>query len=275
MSETADATATRVRVDIEDGVADVRLARADKLNALDQEMFDAVIRTGCELGANPRVRVVVLSGEGRAFSAGLDFASFQRMRGSQADGAPDLVDRDGESPANRAQMAAWVWRDLPVPVIAAVHGVAFGGGLQIALGADMRIVSPDVRLSVREVHWGLIPDMAGTQLMRDLVRLDIAKELTYTAREVNGEEAQRIGLATKVADDPLGEAMTIARCIASRSPDAIRASKQLLNASRELDVASGLQLESQLQVSLIGAPNQVEAVLANMEKRPAAFRDPS
>jgi enoyl-CoA hydratase/carnithine racemase len=265
--------ADRVTVSIEGGVADVRLSRPEKLNAIDRAMFTALAETGRALAAECSVRAVVLSGEGRAFCAGLDFASFMAMAGD-GDGGATLLARDG-SPANRAQRAAWVWTEVPVPVIAAVHGVAFGGGLQIALGADIRIAAPDAQLSVMEIKWGLIPDMTGTQTLRRLVRLDVAKELTFTGRIVSGTEAAALGLVTRLADDPRAVALAMAREIATKSPDAIRAAKRLLNESVQLDVADGLKLEETLQVGLIGSPNQVEAVQANMQKRSPAFHDPT
>lgn len=265
MSEAAQ----RVSVSVQDGVADVRLARADKLNALDGAMFQSLVRTGRELAADRSVRAVVLSGEGRAFCAGLDFPSFQGGRS-----AVDLFERVEESPANLAQRAAWIWREIPVPVIAAVHGYAFGGGLQVALGADLRIVAPDAELSVMEIRWGLVPDMAGTQLLRDLVRLDVAKELTFTGRRVSGDEAVAIGLATHVADDPRAHALVLAREIAGKSPQAIRAGKALLDAAFHATSEDGLLLEEKAQRGLLGSPNQVEAVTANFEKRAPDFSDP-
>lgn len=281
--------ADRVSVSIsETGVADVRLTRPEKMNALDDAMFSGLIDAGVKLIDDRSVRAVVLSGEGRAFCAGLDFTSFQAMgnRGdSKADksGATKARDEEpargllggaGDSPANRAQRAAWVWNEIPVPVIAAVHGVAYGGGLQIALGADIRIVTPDTRMSVMEIKWGLIPDMSGTQTLRHLVRLDVAKELTFTGRVVLGEEAVALGLATRVADDPRADALAMAEEIASKSPSAIRAGKSLLNEAVHATVADGLKLEARLQASLIAKPNQIEAVKSNMEKRPPRFSDP-
>ena len=262
----------------DDGVADVRLNRADKLNALDQEMFEALVEAGDSLSAERGVRAVVLSGEGRAFSAGLDFASFAATAGARPSGGEakprrELFDRAGKSPANHAQRAAWVWKEVPVPVIAAIHGVAYGGGLQIALGADIRLVAADARLSVRELHWGLIPDMSGTQTLRRLVRSDVARELTYTARIVDGAEAVTLGLATRVSAQPREDALALAREIAAHSPDAVRAAKELLEGAEQGDVASGLLLEERLQRSLMGKPNQVEAVRANLEKRAPKFRD--
>ena len=166
-----------------------------------------------------------------------------------------------------------VWKRLPVPVIAAVHGVAFGGGLQIALGADIRIVAPDARFCVMEVKWGLIPDMGLTQTLVDLVRLDVAKELTFTGRVVGAEEAVQLGLATRIAADPLAAALALANEIAGKSPDAIRAAKRLLEETWRAPPGAGLPLEASLQAALIGSPNQVEAVRANFEKCAANYRD--
>jgi enoyl-CoA hydratase/carnithine racemase len=251
------------------------------MNALDPLMFDALVETGRGLAEDRSVRVVVLSGEGRAFSAGLDMSSMAAIAGSRSEGGAAerpkraLFDRDASSPANFAQQTAWVWHAMPAPVIAAVHGVAYGGGLQIALGADIRFVAPDARLSIRESYWGLIPDMAGSQLLRGLVRPDVAKELTFTARIISGEEAHRLGLATHVSNTPYESALELAREIAGISPDAIRAAKQLLNEAALVSTATGLQREELLQRALAGSPNQLEAVKANFEKRAPRFSDPS
>ena len=264
----------RVTLRVEDHVADVRLARPDKMNALDAAMFRALIETGRKRATEPGVRAVVLAGEGRAFCAGLDFTSFMGMTGGGERQGPGLLDRDGASPANHAQLAAWVWQELPMPVIAAVHGVAYGGGLQIALGADIRIVAPDAKLSVMEIKWGLVPDMSGTQTLRRLVRLDVAKELTFTGRVISGTEAVALGLATRFADDPRAAALALAAEIAAKAPDAIRAGKRLLDRSGVTSVEEGLQLEETLQRGLIGRPNQIESVRANLEKRAPRFSDP-
>ncbi|HXX47754.1 MAG TPA: crotonase/enoyl-CoA hydratase family protein [Myxococcota bacterium] len=267
--------AERIKIDLMDGVADVRMCRADKMNAIDAAMFTELQEAGRALAQDRHVRAVVLSGEGRAFCAGLDMESFAAMAGPRSGGGgtdPKLFERS-QSGANRAQLAAWVWQELPVPVIAAVHGVAYGGGLQIALGADLRLVAPDARLSVMEVKWGLIPDMSGTQTLRRLVRLDVAKELTFTGRVVSGEEAVALGLATRTSAKPREDALALAREIAGKSPDAVRAAKRLLQEAWQGSVADGLQLEEQLQRSLIGKPNQLEAVKANFEKRTPKFSD--
>jgi enoyl-CoA hydratase/carnithine racemase len=267
-------TEQRVTVEITDGVADVRLARPDKRNALDGAMFAALVTTGEQLKIAPGVRAVVLSGEGPDFCAGLDFGWFQAMRsGERLSLQVDLPPGDGPARAT-GQRAAYVWTEIPVPVIAAVTGNALGGGLQIALGADIRIVAPDARMSVLEIRWGLVPDMTGTQLLPSLVGLDVAKELTFTGRVVTGSEAVAMGLATRVSADPRGSALELARSIAGRSPHAIRAAKRLLDLAGRVDLETGFAAEQQEIGAIIGSPNQTEAVTAEFEKRPPRFTDP-
>lgn len=256
-----------------DGVADVRLNRADKMNALDSAMIEGILAAQDQLRAEPRLRAVVLHGEGRAFCAGLDISRFASMGPEENGRGYALADRT-HGIANAPQQTAWGWRDLPVPVIAAVHGVAFGGGLQIALGADIRCVTSDVKLSVMEIKWGLVPDMAGIALLRELVRGDVARELTYSGRIINGDEAVRLGLATWAGADPLAYAREMASRIARSSPDAIRAAKRLLNRSTDADAAAILASEAREQERLMGSPNQIEAVRAGMEKRPPEFSAP-
>jgi enoyl-CoA hydratase/carnithine racemase len=269
----------RVTVDIQGGVADVRMVRTDKMNALDDAMFSALIETGERLKTEAGLRAVVLSGEGRAFCAGLDMGSFQAMAsGARKGGGGEasnalLTPKRTAGGANRAQHACMVWREIPVPVIAAVHGVAFGGGFQVALGADLRYVTADVKLAVLEIKWGLIPDMAGMALMRGLVRDDVCRELTWTGRIFGGEEAVAMGLATRVCADPLADALKLAREIASKNPDAIRAGKRLLNLMEEADQPAILLAESQEQGALIGSANQVEAIMSNLQKREAQYVD--
>lgn len=267
----------RVSVTMDGGVADVRLTRADKMNALDGAMFDALIAAGEELKTRKGLRAVVLSGEGRAFCAGLDMGSFAQMAGNDhksvnGGGVSGLGARD-YGIANKAQQVCFVWRQIPVPVIAAVHGVAYGGGFQLTLGADMRYVAPDTKMSIMEIKWGLVPDMAGLLLMPSLARTDIMRELTFTGRVFTGVEAQGYGFATRVCDDPRAEALAAAREIASKSPHAIRAAKRLLNLSLEADAATVLIEETKEQVALIASPNQIEAVMSNMQKRAANYAD--
>ena len=266
----------RVRIQIDEhGVADVCLVRGDKMNALDIAMFDALVAAVQRLKEEPGLRAVVLRGEGKAFCAGLDMGRFAKISEGADGGVRDLRPRT-HGIANSAQYVGLGWREIPVPVIAAVHGVAFGGGLQLALGADIRLVTADLQMSVMEIRWGLVPDMAGVALMRSLVRDDHARELCYTGRVVKGDEAVQLGLATRVCADPLAEARALALAMAQRSPSALRADKRLMNkASQVLDglSASLLQAESDEQVALMGAPHQVEAVRANLEKRAPAFKD--
>ncbi len=264
----------RVSVTLEDGVADVRLMRPDKMNALDDAMFEGIAGAIDQLKSDKTVRVVVLSGEGRAFCAGLDMGNFGRMAtGERRGGGESGLGGRSHGLANRAQYVAWGWRELPVPVIAAVHGVAFGGGFQVCLGADMRFVAPDTRMAVMEIKWGLVPDMAGLALMRHLAREDLVRELTYTGRIFSGEEALAYGFATRVCADPRAEALSLAREIAGKSPSAIRAAKRLINQAAEGEAGEVLIAESVEQGSLIGGTHQVEAVRANLEKRAPAFVD--
>lgn len=262
----------RIKLEIADGVADVRLSRPDKMNALDDAMFSALIETGERLKTEAGVRAVVLSGEGRSFCAGLDTSNFANMAsGKRSGGLVDTPRTPGG--ANRAQQAVMVWREVPVPVIAAVHGVAFGGGFQVALGADLRFVAPDARMSVMEIKWGLVPDMAGVVLLRGLMRDDQFRDLTYSGRIFSGEEAYGLGIATRVTADPRGEALAYAADIAGKSPDAIRGAKRLMNLPAGATVAEILLAESVEQTALMGTPNQIEAVMANLEKRAPRFAD--
>lgn len=268
-------TEDRVKVTMTYGVADVRLVRADKMNALDVAMFEALVSTSARLASEKGLRAVVLSGEGRAFCAGLDMGRFEAMKENGGNGTGDAL-RDivkrTHGLANHSQQAVWGWRQLPVPVIAAIQGVAFGGGFQLALGADMRFLTPDARMSIMEIKWGLVPDMAGTPILASLVRDDILRELTYTGRIFSAREAYDYGLATRICDDPHAEAMELAREIAGKSPDAIRAAKRMLN-NLAVDPAAALLAESVEQEKLMGRPNQTEAVRANIEKREPRFAD--
>src|SRR6266478_6088369 len=266
----------RVKVTMSDGIADVRLVRADKMNALDAAMFDALVATSGRLAHEKGLRAVVLSGEGRAFCAGLDMGRFAAMKEKGGNGVAggenrDLTERT-HGQANCPQAAVWGWRQLPVPVIAAIHGVAFGGGFQLALGADMRFLSPDTRMSIMEIKWGLVPDMAGTPILASLVRDDILRELTFTGRIFSAQEAQAYGLATRITDDPRAAAFEVAREIANKSPDAVRAAKRMLN-NLSVDPGPALLAESVEQQKLLGSPNQTEAVRANIDRRALRFAD--
>jgi enoyl-CoA hydratase/carnithine racemase len=272
------APSDRIKVEIDRGVADVRMARAAKMNALDLPMLDALVATADTLRETPGLRAVVLSGEGRAFSAGIDLATLASFQ----DAAPRaaFLARDDQR-GNLFQQAVLAWHDLPVPVIAAVHGVAFGGGFQIMLGADLRYVAPDAQLSVMEIRWGLVPDMAGTLLMRRLARDDVVRELCFSGRTFNGNEALALGFATRVCAEPRAEALVQAREMASRSPAALREMKQLLNSSNEATPDSGpgprrhtqLLAESVAQGKLLAGPQHAEALAAATARRPPVFKD--
>jgi enoyl-CoA hydratase/carnithine racemase len=267
----------RVVISIAEGIADVRLNRPDKRNALDREQFAAIAEAGEQLKSEPGVRVVVLSGEGESFCAGLDFSIFGEMADGQGTGA----DRDRGNPGamtegritHLAQQICWVWQELPMPVVAAVHGHALGGGLQLALGADIRIAHPDTKMSVRELHWGITPDMTGTFMLTRLVRNDVARELTYTARMFDAREGHELGLVTRLSQQPYDDAMALAREIAARNPNGVRGAKRLFNRMFTDGAAEQFANERQVIRSLIGTPNQIEAVTANVEGRPPAFAD--
>jgi len=264
----------RVSITIDGGVADVRLNRPDKLNAVDGPMFSALVEAGESLKADRSVRAVVLSGEGRGFCSGLDFSSFKAMGdGELGSSLGDAPRRDDGRITNVGQQAAYVWTEMPAPVIAAVHGPALGAGFQIALAADIRFIAPDATMSVLEIRWGLVPDMTGTQMLPRLVGLDVAKELSFTGRMVSGTEAVELGLATHLADDPRAAALALARDIASKNPHAIRGVKALLNMAGQVPLAEGFKAEERTMASLIGSPNNVEAITAYFDKREPVFED--
>jgi enoyl-CoA hydratase/carnithine racemase len=260
----------RLSIERHGHVALVRLSRPEKRNALDPAAFEALDAAARELSADRGLRAVVLVGEGKSFCAGIDLAAFSA---GESVIRKLLSRREGES-ANLAQRAGWGWRECPVPVIAALHGEVFGGGLQVALGADLRIARPDARLSIMEVRWGLIPDMSLSQTLRGKVRRDIALELIWTGRIVTGEEAERLGLVTRLAEDPLAEALALAETIAGNSPDAVRSAKRLFNRAWECDAREALALEAELQVAILGQPNQREAVRAGLAGERPEFGPP-
>lgn len=260
---------SRVSTEIENHVARVTMTRGDKMNALDVDMVESLIAAGEALIGNDDVRAVVLSGEGPAFCAGLDVANFGRFASQDPEA---LIMPRTHGLSNAFQRVSLVWRDVPVPVIAALHGVTFGGGLQIALGADIRIAHPDTKLSVMEMKWGLVPDMGGMVVLPKLLRADVLRKLTYTADQVGADEAQAIGLVTELADDPKAAALALAEKIAGKSPSAMRAAKRLIavaeSGAPEADV---LLEESREQAGLIGKPHQMEVIAANMQKRAPRF----
>ena len=256
----------RVSITITDHVADVRLTRADKMNAIDPAMFTEIGAAIDALADRKDIRCVVLSGEGKAFCAGLDMASMA------AGGSGTSAKRNARG-AILPQHVALGWRTLSMPVIAAVHGVAFGGGFQIMSGADIRIAAPGTRFAIRETYWGLVPDMAGFVIWRGLVRDDVLRELVYSAREFDADEALHHGFITRIADDPHAAALALARDIAAKSPHAIRGAKRLCNMAHDADPREMLLAETKEQMAVIGKPNMMEAVAANMGKRAAVFAD--
>ena len=278
----------RVVVTVAGGVAEVVLSRPDKMNALDARMFASLVAAGDQVAADRSVRAVVLRGEGRSFCAGLDLGAFAAMaspRDGTGDGGSEgggdaaaivgrsLVDRLPGRPSNLAQEAAHVWQALPQPVVAALHGHVLGGGLQVALGADIRFSTADATLSVMEARWGLLPDMTGPQALVRLCGLDVAKELVLTARRISGADAHGLGLVTHVVDDPAAAARALAAEIAGRNPEAIQGAKVLLNLAGTRPLQEALEDESRRMEALIGSSNQIEAVMAEMEGRPPVFTD--
>jgi enoyl-CoA hydratase/carnithine racemase len=267
-----------VMIDTRDHVAHVQLNRPSKKNALNDVMFEGLLDAARSLATDRSVRAVVLSGAGDSFCSGLDVASIGAIADGTLDSESESVTEAASdlSPggANRAQQIAWLWHELPVPVIAAVQGVAYGGGFHIALGADLRIIAPDARIAFVEITWGLVPDLSGTQALRRLVPLDVAKKLVFTGRVISGEEAVAMNLGTELSPNPIDDALALATEIAGRSPDAVRAAKKLLNASGLVPVGEGLANEFEASAGLMGTPNQVEAVMARLQKREPVFADP-
>ncbi len=262
-----------VKINIADHIADVRFNRPDKFNALSFDLIDAIAAAIDRLAKEPGVRAVVISGEGKSFCAGLDIENFAALQSGEKR-FPDLTNRYKDKISNIYQYIGYGWKELPVPVIAAIHGVAYGGGFQISMGADIRFCTPDAKFSIMEMRWGLIPDMSVTQTIRDIVAIDVAKELIYTHKVIPGEEALRLKLVTHVSEKPYDDAMALAKDIASKNPDAIRAAKKLLNEVWHGDSARGLLMESELMMKLMGSQNQLEAVTAQFTKRAPNFKDP-
>lgn len=275
----------RVSYEVQDHIAMIKLTRADKMNALDGAMIDGIIDAAERLKTDASVRVAIISGDGRAFCAGLDMANFARMsqgpdgKGDGNGGSSDVtsgpsakLEERTHGLTNRAQQVSWGWREAPVPVIAAAHGVALGGGFQLFMGADIRYAAPATRFSIMEIRWGLIPDMGTTHVMARLAREDKLKELALTGRIFESDEAYEIGFLTRVCNDPLAAALETAQTIASKNPDAIRSTKELFNSQADRYAADMLLQESVLQDKIIGFPNQVEAVRAELEQRTAHFK---
>lgn len=261
---------SRVSVTYENHIAHVRLTRADKMNAVDQDMITAIIAAGDEVAASD-ARAVIVSGEGNAFCAGIDISGLSGMIGK--DPTELLMPRThGDGTTNQWQEVAMIWSRMDIPVIAAVHGVCYGAGMQLALGADIRIAAPDAKFAVMEMKWGIVPDMGGMVLLPRLVRTDVLRRLTYTAEPIGADQAERWGLITEIADDPLAAAQKLAETIAGKSPSAIRAAKRLIGVAETADAAAVLDAESREQVELLGKPDQMEVIAATFGKRAAIFK---
>jgi enoyl-CoA hydratase/carnithine racemase len=251
-----------------EGIAHLQLVRAAKLNSINNDMLNALLRAGELLRSSEGVRCVVLSGQGKAFSAGIDM---EYLKGNVEPKEVTIVDRT-HNDCNEYQQLVMQFRRMPVPVIAAIHGVCYGAGLAIASGADIRVATPDARLSLKELKWGIIPDMASFIVWKGIVREDQLATLVYTAKDVNGIEAQSLGLVTEVAEDALAKAMALAKDISEKNPDAIQEAKRLFEISRNADVDEILLEESRAQHRLAGSPNQIEAVVSQMQKRKPVYR---
>lgn len=266
-----------LQISIQDHVAHVQLNRPDSHNAINGSIMHGLREFATQMMSPNEVRVIVLSGNGKSFCAGLDMSSLAQMNSGELSGESDSVIQAMQdiSPggANQAQQVGWLWQEVPVPVIAAVQGAALGGGLNLALGADIRIVHPAAKLGFVEITWGLLPDMSASQSLRRLVALDRMKELVLTGRRFSGEDALRYGLATEVSETPLDDALAMAATIANRNPDAVRAGKEILNNSALVDVATGLAQEAEVTRALLGSANQLEAISAHFEGRAPVFLD--
>ncbi len=259
----------RVSIEIKDHIAHVTLTRGDKMNAVDMDMAQAIVDAGEELKTDEALRAVVLSGEGKSFCAGLDVMNFAKFAATDPEA---LVMPRTHGTANLFQQIAMVWREIEVPVIAALHGAVYGAGFQLAMGADIRIAHPEAKLAIMEIKWGLIPDMGGMALLPGLVRSDVLRRMTYTAEPVVATKAADWGMVTELADDPLAAAHDLAAIIASKSPSAIRAAKRLIGVAESgVSEADVLMAESREQTDLIGKPHQMEVIAANMQKRAPKF----
>ncbi|WP_415919911.1 crotonase/enoyl-CoA hydratase family protein [Tateyamaria sp. SN6-1] len=263
-------TDPRVTITYDNHIAHVKLTRPDKMNAVDQAMIDAVIAAGLEVTTSD-ARVCVVSGAGKAFCAGIDIGSLGAMIG-QDPGTLLMPRTHGDGTTNQWQEVAMVWARCPIPVIAAVHGVCYGAGMQLALGADIRIAAPDARFAVMEMKWGIVPDMGGMVLLPRLVRSDVLRKLTYTAEPVSADQAEAWGLVTELAEDPLAAAMALAEALTLKSPAALRAAKALIGYAETHGGAEVLIEESRVQAGLIGTPEQMEVVAAQIQKRAPVFK---
>jgi enoyl-CoA hydratase/carnithine racemase len=259
-------TEPRVLTEIDGPVAYVWLNRPDKLNGVDLELIAELIDTAESLRANRDIRAIVLQGKGRSFCAGLDFASAFKDKRRVA-----RYFFAGPREVNRFQKVNAIWRSLPVPVIAVVHGHCYGAGLQLAVGADFRFTTPDATWSILEAKWGLIPDMAGTVPFAELLPADVVMRLAMTGETFTGARAAELGLATEVSDDPLAAALALVDQIVERSPDSVGATKQLVYGTRRGGLRQAYRLERKLQSAMFKARNTAIARKAGTAKQTPVF----
>lgn len=259
---------SHIRLTLEDELALVTLNRPDKHNALTLDMLRDLVAVARRLRKNSQVRAVILEGTGASFCAGLDFKSTSK----NPVGVLQAFVSKPRQLTNRFQQAAWCWRELPVPVIAAIHGHCYGGGLQIALGADFRYATADARLSVMEIKWGLIPDMSGTLMLRELLPIDIAKRLAMTGEVLSGEQAEALNLVTEVCADPVAAARQLAETLMSKSPDALASAKEVLQRNWLAEDKEALKNERHLQARLMAGRNQRIALKAGLSGEAPKFR---
>ena len=256
----------RVVLEVRNQVAYVSLNRPDKHNGLDERMMRAIISAARTIRKDRSIRCAILKGNGPSFCAGLDFgyvAKNPRM-------VPKFFAKLPWTKDNTFQRVAHIWRDLPIPVIAVVHGNCFGGGMQIILACDYRIAEPDATLSILEAKWGLIPDMSGMVTLSRLTRVDIAQELTMTGRFFSAEEGAEYGVISRLSDTPLAAAEELATTICEKSPDAVAASKFLLKKTWKTGSRMSLFWERLTQMRLFISKNQRIAMYNGMHKE----RDP-
>ncbi len=271
MTEQTTENASRVLLNVKDSIAHVTLNRPEKHNGLDMQMFQELIATAKTIRKDKSIRAVIMSGNGASFCSGLDFAAVSKTPTM----IPKFFVKLPWGRDNTFQRVAHIWRDLPIPVIAAIHGNCFGGGMQIILACDYRIATPDSKMSILEMKWGLIPDMSGMVTLSRLTRVDIAQELTMTGRFFSGVEGAEYGLISKVSDDPMADAQALAQDMAKQSPDAIAATKYLFKKTWKKDTRGALLWERITQLRLLGRKNQRIAMKNGLSKgkAPQAFQD--
>lgn len=258
---------SNIDYDVRDDVAHVRLNRPDKHNALTLDMLDDLARAADRAAKDRSLRAVILSGEGPSFCSGLDFASAGKERGRIM---RNLVPKRS-SAANNFQAAGWAWRGVPVPVIAVIGGHCYGGGLQIALGADFRFSARDADYSILEAKWGLIPDMSLSASIAQLTSIDIAKRLTMTGEMFDAEQALDWGLVSSVDDDPMAAALALVDAVKQRSPDSVAASKSLFENTWYNGSRLSFPVEQALQVRLLRGKNSAIARKAGLDRSAPRF----